>query len=93
MISLSLYYFHRFIYLLLFARAIMSWVVMANRNVRNPLVILLYDMTEPILYPMRALFDRLGLNRGMIDFSFLATLFALEIIFKYLISFCLRMGL
>lgn len=93
MISLSLYYFHRFIYLLLFARAIMSWVVMANRNARNPLVVLLYDMTEPILYPMRALFDRLGLNRGMIDFSFLATLFALEIIFKYLISFSLRMGL
>lgn len=90
MISVSLGYFYKFLYFLLFARAIVSWV---SRDYSNPVVRFIYEITEPILYPMRALFDKMGWNRGMIDFSFLATLFALEIIFKYLIIILFRMGL
>lgn len=90
MLSMSLGYFYRFIYFLLFARAIMSWI---SRDYNNPIVRFVYEITEPILYPMRALFERNGWNRGMFDFSFLATLLVLEILFKYLIVILYRMGL
>ncbi len=67
----------RIIIIALFARAIMSWFV---RDWSHPIPDFIYKFTEPILTPMRKLFDRLGLNQGMIDFSFLATFFAIQIL-------------
>lgn len=68
----------------LFARAILSWVYRGYGD--NPIVNFIYSFTEPLLMPMRSLFDRLGLNRSMIDFSFIATIFALQFIYMILRS-------
>ncbi|HNZ82999.1 MAG TPA: YggT family protein [Sedimentibacter sp.] len=40
----------------------------------------IYQMTEPVLAPCRAILDRLGLGMGMIDFSPLVALILLNIL-------------
>lgn len=35
----------------------------------NPVGKIVYELTEPIIGPAQALLNKLGLNRGMIDFS------------------------
>lgn len=40
----------------------------------------IYQMTEPILAPCRAILDRLGLGMGMIDFSPILAFILLSII-------------
>lgn len=55
---------------LMFARAISSWFV---RDLSNPIVRFLYEVTEPLVSPVRHLLQRLGLSGGMIDFSFMIT--------------------
>ncbi len=64
------YTFYNAVILLLLARAVMSWIV---RDWRHPAARFVYQMTEPILTPMRALFYRMGLMNMGIDLSFLAT--------------------
>jgi YggT family protein len=48
--------------LLIFARAILSWF--PNIDTRNPLVDILYQVTEPFLAPIRSI-----MPRTVIDFS------------------------
>ncbi len=60
---------------LLFARAVMSWVV---RDWSHPLPRFVYDVTEPLLIPMRTVFQRFGLMGMGIDFSFLATFLLIQ---------------
>lgn len=57
----------------IFIRVILSWVGM---DPRNPLVIFLNDITEPILAPIRQFMPRLG----MLDLSPMAAIFLLIII-------------
>ncbi len=64
------YTFYNAITLLLLARAVMSWVV---KDWYHPIPRFVYQMTEPILMPMRQLFYRMGLMNMGIDLSFLAT--------------------
>ena len=40
----------------------------------------IYQMTEPVLAPCRAILDKLGLGMGMIDFSPLVALILLNIL-------------
>ncbi len=70
LLAQSFYAFYRAITLLLLVRAVMSWVV---RDTSHPLARFIYQMTEPILLPMRTLFYRMGLMNMGIDLSFLAT--------------------
>jgi YggT family protein len=49
--------------IILIIRSIMSWF--PNVDYRNPLVKLVYDLTEPVLRPVR---ERVGIQNG-IDFS------------------------
>lgn len=65
--------------LLLFARAIMSWII---RDYNHPVVNAIMTITEPVLMPMRNLFEQLGLAGMMFDLSFLATIFALEFLYR-----------
>ncbi len=52
--------------ILILARIIFSYL----RNVISPKIYdILYQLTEPILYPIRELLTKIGLNKGMIDFS------------------------
>jgi YggT family protein len=54
------------IYFLIIARAIMSWFI---RDLSNPLARFLYEITEPLLAPIRSLLQALGLGGTMLDFS------------------------
>ena len=60
-------------------RAIFSWLV---TDPRNPIMVILYQLTEPILAPLRRFLPRLG----MLDISPLAAVFILQFIIYFLPS-------
>jgi len=62
---------------LIFARAILSWFPNAGKG-NNPIVALLYQVTEPILAPIRNILANFGLRN--IDLSPMAAIFALYLI-------------
>lgn len=61
---------------LIIGRSIASIVV---RDYGNPLVRFLYDVTEPILMPFRKVMERLNIDTGMIDFSPLLAILAINL--------------
>lgn len=58
----------------IFVRALLSWI--PNLDPRNPFVVFLFQITEPVLAPLRALIPRIG----MIDLSPLIAILVLQII-------------
>lgn len=44
----------------IFARVVLSWIPMGGSQI-NPLVALVYQITEPILAPLRRVIPRLGI--------------------------------
>lgn len=75
-------YFFEFLNLMILVRVFLSWF---NINPNNKLVILIYQLTEPILEPFRRLSGRIGLGGGMIDFSPLISLLFLYYVVKPLL--------
>ena len=78
----------RFIYILcqllawlIFARAIMSWFPL---NPRSGLVNFIYEVTEPILGPLRRAIPPLG---GTIDISPMLAFIVLQIIAQVILTF------
>ena len=62
--------------LLLLFRAILSWLPVSGR-----ITDILERVTEPIIMPMRVLFDRLGIELGIpIDLPYLATFILLSVL-------------
>lgn len=59
----------------LLARALVSWI--PNLDPSNPGVQILYQLTEPVLAPIRKLIPPLG---GVMDISILVAFFALIIL-------------
>jgi len=59
-----------------FVRALLSWFPI---DPRNPLVTILYDVTEPILDPLRRVIPRLG----MIDITPLVAILLIQVIGNY----------
>ena len=57
----------------IFARVIVSWIAFGRRGGENPIVAFIYQITEPILAPVRRILPR----TGMIDFSPMVTLLLL----------------
>ena len=67
---------------LMLARAILSWRPIEDDN---PIVSFLYGVTEPVIMPVRAVLDRLGLFEGMpIDMSFFITFILLSVLEMFL---------
>ena len=67
---------------LMLARAIISWLPIDEDN---PVVTFLYAVTEPVIMPVRAVLDRLGLFEGMpIDMSFFITFILLSVLEMFL---------
>ena len=62
----------------IFARVLLSWFPTANRL--NPMVALIYQITEPILRPLRSIIPRFGI----FDFTPTIALFILFAIFAFL---------
>jgi YggT family protein len=63
----------------IFFRALLSWFPI---DPRNPLVTILYDITEPILEPLRRVIPRLG----MIDISPFVAIILIQVIARLMIS-------
>lgn len=71
-------YLIRLLEFLLFARAILSWFPQAQGSKLGDF---LYEITEPIIMPFRALLSRFEFVRTMpIDISFLCAFLVLEMI-------------
>jgi YggT family protein len=65
----------------LLARALVSWI--PNLDPYNPIVQFLYQITEPVLEPIRKLVPPLG---GMIDISMLIAFFGIMVLQQILVS-------
>ena len=65
----------------LLARALISWI--PNLDPYYPIVQFLYQITEPVLEPIRKLVPPLG---GMIDISMLIAFFGIMILQQILVS-------
>jgi YggT family protein len=65
----------------LLARALVSWI--PNLDPSNPAVRILYEITEPVLEPIRRLIPPLG---GVMDISILVAFFAIIILEQLLRS-------
>ena len=66
--------------LVLIARIILSWIPNMDRS--NPIVQLLYQVTEPVLAPVRSAIPSLG----MIDISPIIVFIGLRILQSFLLS-------
>jgi len=66
--------------LVLLARIILSWIPNLDRS--NPVVRFLYQITEPVLEPVRRVMPRLG----MIDISPIVVFIGLHFLQKILVS-------
>ncbi len=77
----------QFASLLILARVIMSWLPMAGVRIDpyHPIVRILYQLTDPILNPIRRF-----ATFGMMDFSPIVALILLEVIRTLLISLLVR---
>ncbi len=84
-IELSVIYFCNFISFLIFIRVILSWFIV---NVRNPLIALIFSLTDPILLPIKRLLQNspLGGSGMMLDFSPLLAFLLIEIFKSILLS-------
>ena len=74
----------RALIMLIFIRVLMSWV---RPNRSNPLVRFIYDVTDPILDLIAKLMP--FVRSGMIDFSPIIAIFAIDLLRSVLITFLL----
>lgn len=73
----SLIYLVNFIEVLILVRIVMNFI---NFNGNNAIGRFVYELTEPILAPARALIAKLGINTGMFDFSPIVAMALLRVI-------------
>ena len=73
--------FFSIVYLLMFVRIALSWV---RINSYNKYVVLIYQLTDPILEPFKRLISRFGIDTGMIDFSPIIAFFVLQLIENFI---------
>lgn len=67
-----IYYLCQLLSIAIFARAVLSWVPMG----KNPINSFLFNITEPILMPLRRIIPRLG----MMDISPMIAILLLQLI-------------
>ena len=78
----TLSYFIDFLNFMILVRVLLSWF---SFNPDNKIIMLIFQLTDPILEPFRKLTAKLGLNTGMIDFSPIISLLFLYYIAKPLL--------
>ncbi len=79
----SIVQFLNIIIYMVLIRAVLSWFV---RDLGNPIVRFLYEVTEPLLAPFRELQHRVGLNFGL-DFSPILLFIVIEMIQNFVIRY------
>lgn len=68
----------RLIEIFIIVRIFMSFVNLGRHNLFSQIV---YEITEPILFPARRIIEKLGINTGMFDFSPLVAMLILRLIY------------
>lgn len=68
---------------ILLARVLMSWF--PNIDPSNPLVRMIYEITEPVLAPVRTLLRDLMPQAGMVDFSPIVVFLILMVLMRVII--------
>ncbi len=81
-LATTLSLFLDFLNFMILIRVFLSWF---NLNPHSKLVVLVYQLTDPVLEPFRKLTERLGINTGMIDFSPIISLVFLYYVVKPLL--------
>ena len=66
---------------LIFVRIVFSFLNIGKTNILTSLV---YELTEPVLGPARALIQKLGIKTGMFDFSPILAVLFLRIISDFI---------
>lgn len=79
---MTISYFFDFLNFMILIRVFLSWF---NLNPNSKFVVLIYQLTDPVLEPFRKLSNKLGLNTGMIDFSPVISLLFLYYVIKPLL--------
>ncbi|MDI9496299.1 MAG: YggT family protein [Bacillota bacterium] len=69
----------RIIYYLILVRAILSFFPTLQTS---RISYFIYQMTEPVLAPCRAILDKLGLGMGMVDFSPILAIILLNLLVR-----------
>ncbi|WP_250278921.1 YggT family protein [[Clostridium] colinum] len=78
----------RFIDFIILIRVILSWIPL-DRN--NPIVKLVYALSEPLLYPIREMLRKSPLGDGMmLDFSPIILILLLQVIQSILFNILIR---
>lgn len=77
----ALYRLFDLIEILILARIILSYIPKLNGSKIAEIIFLL---TEPILHPVRELLVKIGLNKGMIDFSPIGAYLLISLIRSFL---------
>ncbi len=70
------------LYIALFGRVLLSWFQVGQSSPLYPVVAIIYQVTEPILAPIRRVLPRFG----MLDFSPMVALLILTVIRGFIIS-------
>ena len=82
LIYLAVSYFISVMNFLIFARVLLSWIA---RDVDNSIVSFVYQITEPILQPIRNMLQKLGVG-GMLDFSPIVAMLLLQFLGRLIFS-------
>jgi YggT family protein len=82
--------FFQLINFLLVVRVLLSWV---KYNPENRYIILLFNLTDPILDPFKKLLKRLNVNLEMVDLSPLVAMLAIQYIIQPLVNSLIRLFL
>lgn len=82
-VKVTMLLFIKVIYFLIISRALMSWFV---RDLSNPIVRFLYEITEPMLAPIRQLLHTLGLGGRTFDFSPLVLFLLLNFLSRLIVG-------
>lgn len=79
----TLYQFLNMIIYMVLVRAVLSWFV---RDLSNPLVRFLFEVTEPLLAPFKELQSKIGITGGL-DFSPIFLFMVIEFLKKMVIIY------
>jgi YggT family protein len=82
--------FFQLINFLLVVRVLLSWV---KFNPESRYIILLYNLTDPILDPFKKLLKRLNVNLEMVDLSPLVAMLTIQYFIQPLVNSLIRLFL
>ncbi len=82
----SIEYLFNFLEILIFIRVFMS---IFRVSFQNPVGRIIYELTEPILSPAATILHKLGLDRGMIDFSPWVGIILLRLVYSIILRILL----